>query len=103
MGSSAIGIGEESRHSAHLDRHPERCASRVDESDADRCDEVAGNGQVLSATSLTQETQATPQILPAEVGRHELWFALPHEQRVQFGGHFSEMLLRAVRHQNESA
>jgi hypothetical protein len=32
-----------------------------------------------------------------------LWFALSHPQRVQFGGHFSEMLLRFVRHQNESA
>jgi hypothetical protein len=31
-----------------------------------------------------------------------LWFALSHQQRVQFGGHFSEMLLRAVQHHTSS-
>jgi hypothetical protein len=31
-----------------------------------------------------------------------LWFALSLQQRTQFGGHFSEMLLRVVRHQSDS-
>ena len=102
MGSSAIAIREESRHSADLDRHPDGCVSCLDEIATDRCDELAGNGQVLSATSNAQETQATPENVQDDVGLHELWFALSHEQRVQFGGHFSEMLLRAARRQNDS-
>jgi hypothetical protein len=32
-----------------------------------------------------------------------LWFALSQPQRVLFGSHFSQMLLRIVRHQNETA
>ena len=101
MGSSAIAVREESRHSAELDRHPDGCVSCLDEIATDRCDELAGNGQVLSATPPAQATQATTQIDQEEVGLHQLWFALSHEQRAQFGGHFSELLLRAVRQEND--
>ncbi len=102
MGSSAISVREEGGHSARFDRHPDRGASGIDEGAAARCDEAAGIGQVLSAASFAQETQATRQIGPDEVGLHELWFALSCQQRTQFGGHFSEMLLRVVRRRTGS-
>ncbi|MBC8877027.1 MAG: hypothetical protein H8E44_46965 [Planctomycetes bacterium] len=101
MGSGAIVVGEEGRHSTQFDRHPARGVSCLDQDPADRRHAVVGNGQVLSATSLAQATQATTQIGQEEVELQQLWFALSGEQRTQFGGHFSELLLRAVRQQNE--
>ena len=103
MGSSAMAIREESCHSAQLNRHPDRHASDLHQGAASRRDEAVGIGQVLPAASRarTQETQATPPVAQ-EVALHDLWFALPHQQRVQFGGCFSEMLLRAVRRQNDA-
>jgi len=102
MGSSAIPVREESRHSTHLDGHPDGGVSCPHEITADRCDEVAGDGQVLSATSSTQEARATPRnAQEEEVGLQQLWFALSHQQRTRFGGHFSEMLLRVVRQQTD--
>ena len=102
MGGSAIALREEDSHSACLDRHPKGRGSCLEDIATDRCVEINGDGKVLSATPGTEETQATPQIVQGEIGLHELWFALSHQQRVQFGGHFSEMLLRAVRQQNDS-
>ena len=101
MGSSAIVVGEEGRHSTQFDRHPARGVSCLDQDPADRRDAIVGNGKVLSATSPAQAMQATSQIGQEEVGLHQLWFALPHERRTQFGGHFSELLLRAVRQQTD--
>jgi hypothetical protein len=101
MGSRPIAVREESRHSTQLDGHPARGVSCLDQDPADRRDEVAGNGPVLSATSQAKTTPATTRIGQEEVGLHQLWFALPHERRTQFGGHFSELLLRAVRQQHE--
>ena len=102
MGSSAIAIRKESRPSAQLDRHPARGIACVDEGTTDRRDEAAGHGQVLPATSPSQAMPATSDgNQEEEVALHQLWFALPPQQRTQFGGHFSELLLRAVRHQND--
>ena len=103
MGSSAIAVRKESRHSAQLDRHPARGAACLGQDAADRRDAFVRDGQVLSATSPTQGPQATTQIEQEEVSLHQLWFALSREQRTQFGGHFSELLLRAVRQQNDLA
>jgi hypothetical protein len=101
MGSSAVAVREESRRSAQFDRYPTRGFSGLNEGAADRCDEVAGNAPLLSANSPAQEMQTTTQIVPDEVDLHAVWFALSQQQRLQFGGHFSEMLLRAVRQQNK--
>jgi hypothetical protein len=103
MGSSAVAIREESRRSAQLDRYSDRYASDLHQGAAGRRVEAAGIGQVLPAASpaRTQETRATPSVA-REVALHDLWFALPQQQRVQFGGCFSEMLLRAVRRQNDA-
>lgn len=101
MGSSAMAIGEESRPSAHRDRHSARGVACVDEATTDRCNKVAGNGQILPATSPIQETTRSHR--EEEVALHQLWFALPPQQRTQFGGHFSELLLRAVQQQNDLA
>jgi hypothetical protein len=100
MGSRTIAVWEEGRHSTQFDRHPTRGVARLNQVSPDRCDEVVGTGQVLSATS-GQATQAKTQIDEEEVGVHQFWFALPHEQRTRFGGHFSELLLRAVRQQSD--
>lgn len=102
MGSSAIAVREESLASAQLDRHPARGVACTDEGTTDRCDEVTGHGQILSATSPVQTTQATTRIVQGEVGLDQQWFALSHQRRTEFGGHFSEMLLRVVRHQNDA-
>ena len=100
MGSSAICVRRESRHSAHLDRHSAQSDSRVDAGTADRCDEITGNSEVLSATCPVQTTQATTRIVQGEIGLDQQWFALSHQRRKEFGSYFSELLLRAVRQQN---
>lgn len=102
MGRSAIVLREKDGHSSGVDRRPEICNSCLDGRPADRSAEIAGDGGVLSTTSLAEEKQATTQILEEDVDLRELWFALSHQQRVQFGGHFSEMLLRAVQHHTSS-
>lgn len=99
MGSRTIAVREEYRHSTHFDRHPTRGVACVNSVSPDRRDEVVGTGQVLSAAS-TQATQVETQVRPEEIGPHQVWFALPREQRSRFGGHFSELLLRAVQRQN---
>jgi len=103
MGSSAVAIREESCRSAQFDRHPDPYASGLRQGAAGRRDEAAGIGQVLPAAScaVAEGTQATPSVAQ-EVALHDLWFALPRQQRVQFGGCFSEMLLRALRRQNDA-
>lgn len=101
MGSRPIAVREEGRHSTQVDGHPTRGVSCLDQDSADRRSEVVGIGQFLSTASPAQATEATTQISQEEVGRHQLWFALSRERRTQFGGHFSELLLRAVRQQNK--
>lgn len=101
MGSRPIAVRQESHHSSPFDGYPTRGVSCPDQDSADRCGKVVGNGQVLSATPPAQATQTPTRIGQEEVGLHQLWFALPHERRTQFGGHFSELLLRAVRQQND--
>ena len=103
MGISAITLWEESSDSARVDRHPQGCCVHDQQVTAGRRDSAGGNGEVLSATLLAEKTQATPEIIQDEVGRHRLWFALSEQQRAQFGSHFSEMLLRAVLRQVCSA
>lgn len=100
MGSRTIADREECRHSAHVDRHPTRGVACVHSISPDRRDEVVGTGQVLSAAS-GQATQVETQVRPEEIEPHQVWFALPSEQRSRFGGHFSELLLRAVQHRND--
>jgi len=77
MGSSAVALRAESRPSAQLDRHPARGVACVDKGTTDRCDEVAGDGQVLPATSWTQATPTKTHKDREEVAVHQLWFALP--------------------------
>lgn len=97
MGSSPIALREERRHTSGMDRHSEGSCSGPEEITAVGCAPVAGADDVLSATPLAEEAQTATQVIAPGVGLHELWFALSRQQRAQFGGHFSEMLLRAVR------
>lgn len=101
MGTSAISVRKESRRSTQLNRHPSRGVSCLDQDPAGRRDAVAGDGQVLSTTSPAQATQATTESGKEEVELQQLWFGLSPQRRAEFGGHFSELLLRAVRQRND--
>lgn len=96
MGISTIALREENGHTSLVDRHSQGCDAHFDHFTASRCAATGGNGEVLSTAPVAEEAQATTEIIQEEVGLHQLWFALSREKRIQFGSHFSEMLLRAV-------
>mgnify|MGYP001825860886 CR=1 FL=1 len=102
MGSSGIALKDEDRHSVGVDRYLEGRVSGLDGIATSRRTAAIEDGDVLSTTSDTEAAQAKTRILQEEVASQGLWFALSYQQRTQFGGHFSEMLLRAVQRQTES-
>ncbi len=96
-----MAVGEAGGRAARLDRHASGSVSDPELRAAARRSASTGDGEVLSATRREQEASAT-RLVEGEVALHELWFALPPQQRLRFGEHFSEMLLRAVHRQNDS-
>jgi hypothetical protein len=102
MGSSAIAHGDEGRCSACVDRHPEGRVSRPADGTTHRREQVAGDVEILPATFAAPEAPPARAEIPPTVTPNDVWLALPHQQRMQFGGCFSEMLLRAVRRQSDA-
>lgn len=102
MGSSGIALKEEDRHSVGVDRYLKGRVSGLDEIATSGRTATIEDGDILSTTSSTEEAQAKTQIFQEDVASQGLWLALSHQQRTQFGGHFSEMLLRAVQRHTES-
>jgi hypothetical protein len=102
MGSHRFAHGKASGHPAGLDRHSEAQASRTDPIAATRCEATSGDGNVLSSASGAEAMPKAKEGLRNEVVLQEVWFALSQQQRHQFGGCFSQMILRAMKHQNPS-
>lgn len=100
MVCSATTVRDENCDTAGVDRHPEEGLSLAQDVPTDRCDQIAGTVGLLSAAERSNdkaaETEAAAQVGQSEVALHDLWFALPRQQQLQFGGQFSRMLLRAV-------
>ena len=103
MGSGAITVREEGSDTALEDRYSEESVASLEVIAASRCAKTAGDVTILPATGLADESQTTAQSNQREVALHEYWFALSRQEQVQFGGHFSRILLRAAQRPSSSS
>jgi hypothetical protein len=96
MDCDAIAVGNKGGGTGLLDRCAARGHSGETEIAAGRSFSFASDGQALSRAEYAHSGRTSPQAEKDEVGLGQLWFALSHNQQVQFGGHFARMLLKAV-------
>ena len=97
MGSTSIAVGAPDSRAGIMDglvigtHSIEEESRRSPSADADRIGKILSQSD--SATVELNERQEAKE----EVIRSQLWFALPLDERTQFGTCFSRMLLKCLR------
>lgn len=107
MVCGATAVRHENRDSAFVDRCSQGRRPDSNVGSADRGAE-AGRDVAFPAADERQdnqvdEAQIATQVNSCQVAIPDLWSALSRQEQIQFGGHFSRMLLRAVQFQILSA
>ncbi len=103
MGRGATAVRHEDRDTPLVDRCSRGCLPDSHAFSADRRAETGRDVAFPAADEPTDnqvdETEAAAHVKSGRVALPDLWSALSRQEQIQFGGHFSRMLLRAVHFQ----